>query len=107
MSRQYCDKIFLTVPERDSINRKIIRRNMMSEQARAMLELAKQEVRSIQHSKIRDVTVSVKNEVIEMIAKVAERKDRQDIPIDKGKYEKLCWKYGCNRGILLAIQIRV
>ena len=50
------------------------------------IELAKQEVRSIQHSKIKDVAVSVKNEVLEMIAKVAERKGRLDLPIVKGKY---------------------
>ena len=72
--------------ERGNINREIIRRNMILEQAKAMLELAKQEVRSIQHSKIRDVAVSVKNEVLEMIAKVAERKGRLDLPIVKGKY---------------------
>ncbi len=59
---------------------------MILEQAKAMLELAKQEVRSIQHSKIRDMAVSVKNEVLDMIAKVAERKGRLDLPIVKGKY---------------------
>ena len=72
--------------ERGNINREIIRRNMMLEQAKAMLELAKQEVRSIQYSKIKDVAVSVKNEVLEMIAKVAERKGRLDLPIVSGKH---------------------
>ena len=72
--------------ERGNINREIIRRNMMLEQAKAMLEFAKQEVSRIQHSKMKDVAVSVKNEVLEMIAKVAERKGRLDLPIVKGKY---------------------
>lgn len=72
--------------ERGNINREIIRRNMMLEQAKEMLELAKQEVRSIQHSKLKDVAVSVKNEVLVMIEKVAGRKGRLDLPIIKGKY---------------------
>ena len=38
--------------ERGSINREIINHNMMLEQAKAMLELAKQEVGRIQHSRI-------------------------------------------------------
>ena len=72
--------------DRGNINREIIRRNMMLEQAKEMLELAKQEVRSIQHSKLKDVAVSVKNEVLVMIEKVAGRKGRLDLPIIKGKY---------------------
>jgi hypothetical protein len=72
--------------ERGNINREIIKRNMMLEQAKAMLELAKQEVRSIQHTKIKAVADSVKNEVIEMIAKVAQRKGRLDLPIVSGKH---------------------
>ena len=44
--------------ERGNINREIIRRNMMLEQAKAMLELAKQEVQNIQYAKIRNVAVS-------------------------------------------------
>ena len=51
-----------------------------------MLELAKQEVQSIQHSKIKDAAVNVKNDVLVMIAKMAERKGRLDLPIVKGKY---------------------
>ena len=59
--------------------------NMMLEQAKAMLELVKQEVRCIQYSKTRNVTVSVKNEVIEMNEKVEKRKGRLDLPIVSGK----------------------
>ena len=72
--------------ERGNINREIIKRNMMLEQAKAMLELAKQEVQSIQYTKIRNAVVSVKNEVLEMIAKVAKRKGRLDLPIVSGKH---------------------
>ena len=72
--------------ERGNITREIIRRNMMLEQAKAELELAKQEVQSVQYAKIRNVVVSVKNEVLEMIAKVRERKGRLDLPIVSGKH---------------------
>ncbi|MCM1237595.1 MAG: MobA/MobL family protein, partial [Ruminococcus flavefaciens] len=40
--------------ERGNINREIVKRNMMLEQAKAMLELAKQEVHSAQYTKIRN-----------------------------------------------------
>ena len=59
---------------------------MLLEQAKEMLELAKQEVRSIQYSGLKEVAVNVKNEVMEMIAKVAKRKGRLDLPIVSGKY---------------------
>lgn len=72
--------------ERGNINREIIRRNMMLEQAKEMLMFAKQEVRSIQYSRFKNAAVSVKNEVMEMIAKVAERKGRLDLPIVSGKH---------------------
>ena len=72
--------------ERGNINRKIIRRNMMLEQAKAMFELAKQEVRSVQYAKLKDTAVSVKNEIVEMIAKMAKRKGRLDLPIVSGKH---------------------
>ena len=72
--------------DKGNINREIIKRNMMLEQAKEMLEFANQEVDRIQHSKIKDVAASVRNEVLEMIAKVAERKGRLDLPIVKGKY---------------------
>ena len=72
--------------ERGNINREIIRRNMMLEQAKAMFELAKQEVRSVQYAKLKDTAVSVKNEIVEMIAKVAKRKGRLDLPIVSGKH---------------------
>ena len=72
--------------ERGNINREIIRRNMMLEQAKAMFELAKQEVQSVQYAKLKDTAVSVKNEIVEMIAKVAKRKGRLDLPIVSGKH---------------------
>ena len=56
--------------ERGNINREIIRGNVLLEQAKEMLELAKQEVRSIQYSGLKEVAVNVK------IAKVAKRKGR-------------------------------
>lgn len=59
---------------------------MLLEQAKEMLEFAKQEVRSIQYFGLKEVAVSVKNEVMEMIAKVAKRKGRLDLPIVNGKY---------------------
>ena len=40
------------------------------EQAKEMLMLAKQELHSAQYAKIKSTAVSVKNEVMEMIAKV-------------------------------------
>ena len=72
--------------ERGNINREIIKHNMMLEQAKAMLELAKQEVQSIQYARFKNAAVSVKNEVMEMIAKVKERKGRLDLPIVSGKH---------------------
>lgn len=72
--------------DRGNINREIIRRNMMLEQAKAMFELAKQEVRSVQYAKLKDAAVSVKKEIVEMIAKVAKRKGRLDLPIVNGKH---------------------
>ena len=72
--------------ERGNINREIIKRNALLEQAKEMLEFAKQEVQSIQYSKIKDAAVSVKNEVLEMIAKVVKRKGRLDLPIVSGKH---------------------
>ena len=72
--------------ERGNINREIIRNNMLLEQAKEMLMLVKQEVHSAQYAKIKNVAVSVKNEVMEMIAKVRERKGRLDLPIVSGKH---------------------
>ena len=71
---------------RGNINREIIKRNMMLEQAKEMLMLAKQEVYSAQYTKIKNMVASVKNEVLEMIAKVRERKGRLDLPIVNGKH---------------------
>ena len=51
-----------------------------------MLMLAKQELHSAQYIKIKSTAVSVKNEVMEMIAKVRERKGRLDLPIVSGMY---------------------
>ena len=56
------------------------------EQAKEMLMLAKQELHSAQYAKIKSTAVSVKNEVMEMIAKVRERKGRLDLPIVSGKH---------------------
>ena len=50
-----------------------------------MLMLARQELHSAQYEKIKNTAVSVKNEVMEMIAKVRERKSRLDLPIVSGK----------------------
>ena len=72
--------------ERGNINREIIRNNMLLEQAKEMLMLAKQEVHSAQYAKIKSTAVSVKNEVMEMIARVRERKGRLDLPIVSGKH---------------------
>ena len=71
---------------RGNINREIIKHNMMLEQAKEMLMLAKQEVHSAHYAKIKNAADSVKNEVLEMIAKVRERKGRLDLPIVSGKH---------------------
>lgn len=72
--------------ERGNINREIIRRNMMLEQAKEMLMLAKQEVHSTQYAKIKNAAVSVKNEVLEMIGRVQEKMGRLALPIVSAKY---------------------
>ena len=77
--------------ERGNINREIIKNNMLLEQAKEMLMLAKQELHSAQYAtykstQIKNTAVSVKNEVMEMIAKVRERKGRLDLPIVSGKH---------------------
>jgi len=77
--------------ERGNINREIIKNNMLLEQAKEMLMLAKQEVHSAQYAtykstQIKSTAVSVKNEVMEMVAKVRERKGRLDLPIVSGKH---------------------
>ena len=72
--------------ERGNINREIIKNNLLLEQAKEMLMLAKQELHSAQYAKIKNAAVSMKNEVMEMIAKVRERKGRLDLPIVSGKH---------------------
>ncbi len=76
--------------ERGNINREIIRHNILLEQAKEMLMLAKQEVHSAQYAayntQIKNTAVNVKNEVMEMIAKIRERKGRLDLPIVSGKH---------------------
>ena len=72
--------------ERGNINREIIKRNILLEQAKEMLMLVKQELHSAQYAKIKSTAVSVKNEVMKMIAKVRERKGRLDLPIVSGKH---------------------
>lgn len=62
------------------------------EQAKEMLMLAKQELHSAQYAKIKSTAVSREQcqqagmEVMEMIAKVRERKGRLDLPIVSGKH---------------------
>ncbi len=68
-----------------------IKNNMLLEQAKELLMLAKQELHSAQYAtykstQIKNTAVSVKNEVMEMIAKVRERKGRLDLPIVSGKH---------------------
>ena len=75
----------------EKINREIIKNNMLLEQAKEMLMLAKQELHSVQYAtykstQIKNAAVSMKNEVMEMIAKVRERKVRLDLPIVSGKH---------------------
>ena len=77
--------------ERGNINREIIRHNRLLEQAKEMLILARQELHNAQYAtykstQIKSTTVSVKNEIMEMIAKVRERKGRLDLPIVSGKH---------------------
>ena len=77
--------------ERGNINREIVKNNMLLEQAKEILMLAKQELHSAQYAtykstQIKNTAVSVKNEVMEMIAKVRERKGRLDLPIVSGKH---------------------
>ena len=83
--------------ERGNINREIIKNNMLLEQAKEMLMLAKQEVHNAQYAtykstQIKNTAVSREQcqqagmEVMEMIAKVRERKGRLDLPIVSGKH---------------------
>ena len=85
--------------ERGNINREIIKNNMLLEQAKEMLMLAKQELHSAQYAtykstQIKNTAVSVKNEVMEMIAKVRERKGRLDLPIVSGIIDSIIIFYG-------------
>ena len=77
--------------EKGNINREIIKNNLLLEQVKEMLMLARQELHSAQYAaykstRIKNAVVSVKNEVMEMIAKVRERKGRLDLPIVSGKH---------------------
>ena len=77
--------------ERGNINREIIKNNLLLEQVKEMLMLAKREFHSAQYAtykstQIKNTAVSVKNEVMEMIAKVKERKGRLALPIVSGKH---------------------
>ena len=78
-------------PAAPNISREIIKNNLLLEQAKEMLMLARQELHSAQYAtykstQIKNTAVSVKNEVMEMIAKVRERKGRLDLPIVSGKH---------------------
>ncbi len=78
--------------ERGNINREIIKNNLLLEQAKEMLMFAKQELHSAQYAKIKSTVVSREQcqqagmEVMELIAKVRERKSRLDLPIVSGKH---------------------
>ena len=83
--------------ERGNINREIIKNNLLLEQAKEMLMLARQELHSAQYAtykstQIKSTAVSREQcqqagmEVMEMIAKVRERKGRLDLPIVSGKH---------------------
>ena len=83
--------------ERGNINREIVKNNMLLEQAKEILMLAKQELHSAQYAtykstQIKSTAVSREQcqqagmEVMEMIAKVRERKGRLDLPIVSGKH---------------------
>ena len=83
--------------ERGNINREIVKNNMLLEQAKEILMLAKQELHSAQYAtykstQIKNTAVSREQcqqagmEVMEMIAKVRERKGRLDLPIVSGKH---------------------
>ena len=90
--------------ERGNINREIIRNNMLLEQAKEMRMLARQELHSAQYAtykstQIKSTAVSrekcqqVGIEVMEMIAKVRERKGRLALPIVSGKHLRRILKY--------------
>ena len=83
--------------ERGNINREIIKNNMLLEQAKEMLMLAKHELHSAQYAtykstQIKNAAISREPcqlagmEVMEMIAKLRERKGRFDLPIVSGKH---------------------
>ena len=72
--------------ERGNINREIIRQNLKLEQAMEQLAFANQELQNIQSSYTENVATDVENEVLDMIAKVAKRKGRLDLPIVSGKH---------------------
>jgi hypothetical protein len=71
--------------ERGNINREIIRHNIALMQAKAMYEEAKTELKQAMEQ-TKEVLVSVKNEVLDMIEKVKSRKGRLDLPIVTGKH---------------------
>ncbi len=69
--------------ERGNINREILKHNFLLEQAKALYEEAKEVVERLKSSK---VVVAVKNEIIDLIDKIVEKKGRLDLPIVRGKY---------------------
>ena len=71
-------------PAAPNNSREIIKNNLLLEQAKEMLMLARQELHSAQYAtykstQIKNTAASVKNEVMVMIAKVRERKGRLDL----------------------------
>ena len=83
--------VCLTTANRGSYTSPTAQKARLLEPAKEMLMLAKQELHSAQYAtfkstQIKNTAVSVKNEVMEMIAKVRERKGRLDLPIVSGKH---------------------
>ena len=71
--------------ERGNINRQIAEHNHILESAKAALETAKQTVKKLKTAKEKTVQ-TVRNEVTEMLERMAERKPALLMPLIKGKY---------------------
>jgi hypothetical protein len=72
--------------DRGNINREIIKHNMIILQAKSMIDETKKELLELYKTSVQDVKETIRNEVTDMIAKVAQRKGRLDLPIVSGKY---------------------
>ena len=69
--------------ERGDINRSIFKHNALLEQAKAMYEEAVAKVVQLKNAK---PVVAVRNEVLDLIAKVIGKKSKLDLPIMKGEF---------------------